>query len=62
MNEERLAQLLKDLGGEEGFWKSSAEDGLRKVWAELMEAGVDPEVAASVIDNVWGMACEEYGG
>lgn len=56
-----IIRQIKELGGDDGFWKSDAEARLRESVQELVDAGVEEQRAFSIVAGVWYLASSEYG-
>lgn len=61
-DDQLLHDRIKELGGDEGFWKGGTEERLFKLANHLVNAYSVPSfIAAQVVEDVWVLAKEEYG-
>ena len=57
-----LDEMLKEIAGDEGFWKPYNEEELCGVFVYLVEEHfVKPVAAVQAIEAVWSIASTEYG-
>lgn len=61
MSETEIQEWLDDMAGSNGWWHSEAPDALRTILDRLVALGVEPQVAAGIIEGVFGIARGEYG-
>jgi len=58
----KLVDLVKEIPGEDGFWKSSAEDKYLHAAKVLRAKGMTTEEAVEFLASLYWAAAECYGG
>jgi len=53
---------IREIAGEEGFWKRSCEDTFLETAQELMDAGFSEDEAIDLLACLYGAVSSEYGG
>ncbi len=53
---------IKEMGGDDGFWKSDAENDLVEDVETLLNAGCPEKTAVNVVISAFYTGCHEYGG
>jgi len=57
-----IKDRVKELAGEEGFWRSDTETTLVKLIIFLKKKGVPEDEAFEVVSSAFQTGCEEHGG
>lgn len=53
--------ITEIVGDNYEFWKQGGRTTLYNALAELLDAGVVPEVAMWIVSSVWHASADEYG-
>lgn len=61
-SKQTLEGKIKEIGGEDGFWKSGTEEALLKIAREWMKKYSMPEDdAVDYLEKLFGIVSGEYG-
>ena len=56
-----LREGIAKIPGEEGWWKSGAQEGYEKLALDLLEFGATPQQAVNLLHSAYWCAAECYG-
>jgi len=62
MNENLRLKIEQTIAGEDGFWKSNAQELVEKRILQLIDLGIDEDEAIAIIDDAFSAGCSQFGG
>lgn len=60
-NKSNFEQLISEIPGDEGFYKSGTKAAYLSAGEELLQKGFTEEEAIEFLENLWSATSDEYG-